>query len=80
MYDLAAKMLAQAAVDGQSARTVPSDADAQALRRALRELSRADAIGIRTARIGTAVVVVRVDADLWKQDAATMRTKLTPPI
>ena len=35
---------------------------------------------LRTARMDTAVVVVRVDADLWKQDAATMRTKLTPPI
>jgi hypothetical protein len=78
-HDLAAQMLAQAAIDGQSARTVHCDAEAEALRQALRELSRAEHIGVRTARLDTAVVVVRLDADLWNQDAATMRTKLTPP-
>jgi len=28
----------------------------------------------------TAFVLVRLDADLWNQDAATMRAKLTPPV
>lgn len=72
-------MLAQAAAEGQSVRAVVSDADAEALREGLRGLTRAEQIGIRTARMDTAVVVVRVDADLWNQDAATMRSKLTPP-
>lgn len=78
-YELAAQMLTQARVDGQCARTVVSDADADALQHALRKLSRTDQVGIRTARIDNAVVVVRVDAQLWSQDAATMRRKLTPP-
>ena len=56
--------------DGQAARTVHSDADADALRQALRELSRAEHIGIRTARLDTGVVVVRLDADLWNQNGA----------
>lgn len=77
--DLAAKMMAECAGDGQSARTVVADADAAALRQALRESARAGQIRIRTARMDTAVVVVRVDADLWNQDSATMRAKLTPP-
>jgi len=34
-------------------------------------------IRIRTARMDTAAVLVRVDADLWNQNAATMRAKLT---
>ena len=72
-------MLTQAADEGQSARTVVSDADAEVLRERLRGLARAEQIGIRTARIDTAVVVVRVDADLWHQDAATMRSRLIPP-
>ena len=35
-------------------------------------------VRIRTARMGDTVVVARLDARLWKDDAATMRRKLTP--
>lgn len=78
--DLAAEMMAEAVADGQSARKVVTDADAAALRQALRVSARAGQIRIRTARMDTAVVLVRLDADLWNQDAATMRAKLTPPV
>ncbi len=73
-------MMAEAVADGQSARKVVTDADAAALRQALRVSARAGQIRIRTARMDTAVVLVRLDADLWNQDAATMRAKLTPPV
>lgn len=77
-HDVAAEMLAESADSGQSARTVIADADAAVLRQVLRQSARAEQVQIRTARLGTAVVLVRVDADLWIEDAATMRAKLTP--
>ena len=77
--DLAAEMLAQCVREGQSARRVTADADAADLRRALRQSARAEQVRVRTARMPDAVVVVRTDAELWDQDAATMRAALTPP-
>ena len=76
---LDATMLAQTATQGQSTRTVLTDADADARRQARGELSGADHIGIRTARMDTKVVLVRLDADLRHQDGATICSKLTPP-
>jgi hypothetical protein len=34
---------------------------------------------IRTAQMDDVVVVARLDASVWHDDAATMRSKLTPP-
>ena len=76
---LAAQMLMQCITDGQSARRVSTDADAETLRRALRQAARAQHVRIRTARIDEAVVVVRTDAALWNDNTATMRAKLTLP-
>lgn len=72
-------MLSQCVDVGQSARRVDSDADAATLRGELRRSARAAALRIRTARLGDTVVVARTDAQLWRDDAATMRRKLTPP-
>jgi hypothetical protein len=75
----AAQMLEQCIADGQSARRVSTSGDADVLRHALRQAARDQHVRIRTAYIDDAVVVVRTDADLWNDDAATMRAKLTPP-
>ena len=77
--DLAAEMLEQCFSVGQSARRVADDTEAQDLRAALRRAARLRQLRIRTARIDDTVVLVRVDADLWTDDTATMRAKLTPP-
>lgn len=75
---VAALMLAECAARGQSARRV-ADPEADGLRAELRVLARAQRMRIRTARIDDVVVVARLDAQLWSDDAATMRTKLRPP-
>ena len=76
---LAAEMWAVARVREQCARRVMSDADADAIRARIRHLAATDGIKIRTARMADTVVVVRLDAKVWSQDAATMRKKLAPP-
>lgn len=79
-HDLAAKMLAQAAAGGQSACTVLSDDDADALHQKHSRLVSCRPDRLPPARMHTAVVVIRVDADVWSQDAAMTRAKLTPPV
>jgi hypothetical protein len=76
---LAGAMFDEAVAVGQSARTVPDDAEADAVRRALRELGAAEGVRLRTARLDDTVVVARLDAAIWTDDTATMRAKLTPP-
>ena len=74
---LAAEMMSQCLAEGQAARTVASDDDAAAVRQSLRESARSRRVRVRTARRESAVVVARVDAAVWTDDAATMRAKLT---
>jgi hypothetical protein len=76
---LAEEMFAEAQRDGQSARSVVDDVDAEEVREALRRLGRTSGVRLRTARMGPTVVVARADAQLWRDDQATMRAKLTPP-
>ena len=76
---LAGEMFAQAMEDGQSARRVESDARAATVRENLRRLGRSAGVRLRTARMDDLVVVARLDAALWNDDARTMRSKLTPP-
>jgi hypothetical protein len=45
----------------------------------LRSLARDAGVRIRTARMESTVVIARLDAAIWQDDAATMRRKLTPP-
>ena len=47
-------------------------------RAVLRRRAREAGLRIRTARLDDTVVVVRTDARLWSEDAATMRRKLRP--
>jgi len=54
------------------------DLEAEGLRAALLRLGRARDVRLRTARIDETVVVARLDAQLWQDDRATMRAKLTP--
>lgn len=75
---LAAELLAACIEDGQAARRVPIDAEAEQVRAELRRLARQDGLRVRTARMGDTVVVARTDAALWDDDAATMRRKLSP--
>lgn len=74
----ALSMLDAAETREQCVRTVPDDGDAAALRARIRSLARDRRLRIRTARLGAAVAVVRTDAAVWGEDAATMRRKLTP--
>lgn len=62
----------------QCARRVPSDEAAARIRARLRQLAARDRIRIRTARVDDTVVVVRLDAKVWHESAASMRSKLTP--
>lgn len=71
-------MLAECVTSEQSVRRVTATDEASAVRAELRALARADGVRIRTARLDDTVVVVRVDARIWHDDAATMRRKLTP--
>lgn len=76
---LARAMFVQVLVDGQSSRRVADDVRAAAVRAALRQLGRSAGVRLRTARLDDLVVVARLDAAIWDDDAATMRSKLTPP-
>lgn len=78
MPDLAQEMFDECLRDEQSARHIPDDERAAAVREQLRRLGRERHTRIRTARLNETVVLVRVDAQIWKDDAATMRRKLTP--
>lgn len=75
---LAARIWAEARDEEQCVQPVPDDALAAEVRRRVRLLAAADRLKVRTARLGDAVVVVRLDAAVWGQDAATMRRKLDP--
>jgi hypothetical protein len=75
--DTAPAMLERCRRDGHAVRRVPDDEEAGALRAAIRATARAVGLRIRTARIDDTVVVVRTDADIWTDDRATMRAKLT---
>lgn len=44
----------------------------------LRRLARAEDLRFRTARLADTVVAVRLDAAVWREDAAQMRDKQTP--
>jgi hypothetical protein len=74
---LATQMWSTARVNEQCVQAVPDDSVASEVRQLVRRLAREDGIRIRTARMGDSVVVVRLDAQIWKQDATTMRRKLT---
>ncbi|WP_375431252.1 hypothetical protein [uncultured Friedmanniella sp.] len=76
---LAAELLAACVADGQAARRVADDDQAEAVRAELRRRARRDEVRVRTARLGDTVVVARTDAAVWTDDAATMRRKLSPP-
>lgn len=76
---LAAEMLTACLIDGQAARRVAADDEAERVRDELRRLARRDDVRVRTARLGDTVVVARTDAALWNDDTATMRRKLSPP-
>jgi hypothetical protein len=58
-------------------RILPSD-DVEAIRRDVRRLARAEGVHIRTGIVDDALVVIRADAELWTESAATMREKLRP--
>jgi hypothetical protein len=75
---IAHEMLAECDADGQSARVIAGDAAADETRSEIRRIARASGVRIRTARMGDTVVAVRVDAAIWREDAATMRRLLTP--
>jgi hypothetical protein len=55
---------------------VDDDEVAAQIRATVRRLAAAEGVRIRTARMGQGVAVVRLDADIWRQDAETMRRKL----
>lgn len=73
---IAADMWRTARSTEQCTRSVADDELAARVRAEVRALAATDGIGVRTARIDGAVVVVRVDAAVWSEDAATMRAKL----
>ena len=75
--ELARAMFIECVESEQSVRRVPDDDQAAALRAELRALARRDGVRIRTARMDDTVVGVRLDAQVWHDDAATMKRKLT---
>lgn len=77
--DLADQMFEETVREGQSARRVDDDAEAALVREALRSRGQATGVRLRTARLGRTVVVARLDAAVWQDDGAIMRSKLTPP-
>ena len=78
VQSVAETVLAECESEGQSAHRVPAGA-ADDLRAELRAEARRQEMRIRTAQMDDVVVVARLDASLWQDDAATMRAKLTPP-
>lgn len=77
--ELAAVLLDEAVEQEQATRRIRSNDDAAAVRAIVRRLARQRGVRIRTARIDETVAVVRTDAAIWTDDAATMRAKLAPP-
>ncbi|WP_375386824.1 hypothetical protein [uncultured Amnibacterium sp.] len=75
---LAQRMWATARSEEQCVRVVPDDALASEVRAGVRRLARADRVPVRTARLDATVVVVRLDAAVWRESTATMRRKLAP--
>lgn len=75
---LAMKMWSITRSQQQCALVVPDDGIAREVRERVRRLALADGIKVRTARLGDSVVIVRLDAQIWTEDTATMRRKLTP--
>lgn len=78
-YTTAMEMWDECQIEGQSARTVHSDATAFDIRKILRTLAHGGHMRVRTARIDDTVVIAAVDAPIWDDDAETMQRKLTPP-
>jgi hypothetical protein len=72
-------MFDECVAEGQSARRVPEGELVAQVRAEIRRLARTADVRIRTARMDDAVVAVRLDAQVWNEDAVTMRQKLTPP-
>ena len=77
--EIARAMVDETRRDGQSARRVPDEREADAVRDELRRIGREVDVRLRTARMDDLVVVARLDAAVWDDDTATMRAKLTPP-
>ena len=75
---LAHELWTQCLAEEQSVRRVTREKEANETRAQVRRLAREAGVRIRTARMGDTVVVVRLDARIWKDDVATMRRKLTP--
>jgi hypothetical protein len=78
MPDLAREMFDECLREELSARVASDDEQAAAVRAQLRRLGREQQVRIRTARMVDTVLLVRLDAQIWNDDAATMRRKLTP--
>lgn len=78
--DLAHELWTQCLAEEQSARRVTCETEADEIRAQVRRLAREAGVRIRTACMGDSVVVVRLDARVWNDDAATMRRKLTPQV
>ena len=76
---LAEDMYEQCLAEGQAARDVPTEPARVGLRADLRRLARVAGVRIRTADRDGVVLVARLDAAVWRDDAATMKAKLTPP-
>ncbi len=79
VHRVAETMLAECESAGQPSRRVPAAA-ADDLRVELRATARQQQMRVRTAQTDDVVVVARLDACLWEDDAATMRAKLAPPL
>lgn len=74
---LATEMWSIARSNEQCARVIPDNGIAAEVRELVRRSAREDGIKVRTARMGDSVVIVRLDAQVWHEDAATMRRKLS---
>jgi hypothetical protein len=94
VQELAARVLNQADVTGQSAVRTDSSTPIGELRSEIRRIARARGLRIRTGMLhghghghgdgdgdgdGDVLVVVRVDAALWDEPTAIMRQKLAAP-
>ena len=74
--ELAGALWERARADEQAVRVVEDEDVAAEVRARVRRLASEEGVRIRTARMGDKVAVVRLDAAIWRQDAATMRAKL----
>lgn len=73
---LAMQIWSIARTQEQCTRLVPDESIASEVRERVRRLALQEGVKIRTARLGDTVVVVRLDAQVWNDDTATMRRKL----